>query len=250
MNGCRGVVFVVALACVAPRASAQAIEFAALPPVAGSTSEELAEWTAVLDEVYIHYGGAVRRTRKRLMAIVEDVDPVEAYAAPTGPRIGESAASAPVLVDFAALSPVPGTPPGGVARWADALRELVGPSPANRRGERARELGEQDVAQLVPAFLEAMRLLDLREPRHLASLEALTADWMRRVMRTPYFAIRAYAEGGDEARARANRFQALVNWHQWWVKSRGAGQDPKLLVEYRAKVEGRRAAENDPPDGR
>jgi len=57
------------------------IEFEPFGPVEGTTAEQLAEWTEMLSELYIEYGGATGRTRKRLKAKVEAIDIIHATPA-------------------------------------------------------------------------------------------------------------------------------------------------------------------------
>jgi hypothetical protein len=57
------------------------IEFEAFGPIEGTTAEQLTEWTELLSELYIDYGGATGRTRKRLRAQAGEIDIIQATPA-------------------------------------------------------------------------------------------------------------------------------------------------------------------------
>lgn len=52
------------------------IEFEPLEPALGSTAEELAEWTALITETYVEFGGATGKRRGKLLGQVRELDPV------------------------------------------------------------------------------------------------------------------------------------------------------------------------------
>ncbi len=141
------------------------IEFDALPPALGSTAEELDEWTVLIKELYIDFGGATPRRKKKLLPQVRDLD----------------------------------------------------------------------LALSVPAYLNALRGVDISEEGNVVSVYKMVDDWQKSVGFFPRFSFPADTTRMD-TKTQNLRVKVLQGWNSWWVDSRKAGQDQDLLDEYRTKA--------------
>jgi len=363
----RGALLALAVAVIAPLEAAQhgpppardagsgehVVGRAPLPPVLGGDADELARWTALLEQLHVHDGGAVGATRERRLEPLAGVDPAsitpaflnaargldlydpqdvgalarlldhwgaltwlpipfdgdrgrldaaavtaranaldawrrwwtvglaagqdaellarlreriaaDARAGEVWPGLAEAAAAWEHLdavggiVLFDPLPPVgptadvPGSTPEQLAAWTDALDALFlrADRASGAEADRVRaELDAADPVSLTPAYMNAVRGLDLREPRHVAGLFALIEDYLRRIANTPTF----FFDGDPSHDDHVRRGQVLDMWLRWWIDERAAGQDPFHLGTYREKVLARLAhlrAPDAPPEDR
>jgi hypothetical protein len=64
------------------------IEFDRIPALASVAEEDQEAWEAIISEMFIEYGGATGRQRKRLKAELDEVDPITAFPAFANAMIG------------------------------------------------------------------------------------------------------------------------------------------------------------------
>jgi hypothetical protein len=64
------------------------IEFELIPPLDSVTQEDHDAWMVIISEMFIEYGGATGRQRKRLKAELDEVDPITAFPAFANAMIG------------------------------------------------------------------------------------------------------------------------------------------------------------------
>lgn len=163
-------------------------------------------------------------------------DDVAQAPAATDPSKVSAEEPLPTLIEFEPFGPVEGTTQDQLDGWTAMLRELYiedgGATGRTRKRLRA-QAAEIDIIEITPAFLNAIRGVDLIETHAILGVFTMVKDWQERVGFVPRF----FFDGDVNATEiidQNKRVKVVQLWVDWWS---GYASGKNDLVAYRKKME-------------
>jgi len=179
----------------------------------------------------------------------DEVAPVDAAAAPAAPaptKIAEKKRDSledldldPVL-DFEPVPPLEGTTQEQLDEWTALVRSYFLEDPSPRTAKRLRtQLEQLDIVDATPAFLNAIRGVDISKPLQIRNVWRLVEHWQEEQGGVLKF----YFEGETSRDSKVDRNKRIIaivgrgdepgGWLGWWL---GKKDDPQKIEKYRLDV--------------
>jgi len=143
----------------------------------------------------------------------------------------------PTVLDFEPLPPVLGTTEEQLAEWTELLKEYYFNAELGGRDRKrmAPRIEELDGVDMIPAMFAAIDGLDIDDGVAIVNLGAMLITWKEKTAGKPTFGF----NGTSSARTildNNKRVTVLQNLYNYWL-TKGSGQDPELLAQYRKDIE-------------
>ncbi|GJM20375.1 MAG: hypothetical protein DHS20C15_02900 [Planctomycetota bacterium] len=143
----------------------------------------------------------------------------------------------PTVLSFEALPPVLGSTQEQVDEWTETIKEYYfNPLLGQRDRKRLRpKIDELDGVDMIPAMFAALEGLDVDDSQAVVSLGSMLIEWKDKTAGKPTFGFNGTA-GARSILDNNKRVTVLTNLYNYWVNTRGSGQDPTLLEDYRQDI--------------